>query len=85
MTASCSKSTLPHLLVYTWFANFHTDPNHRSIVRWELTPTQSGPHVKVTHSGLAREPQASKDYAGGWPGVLDELKAWAQEKKFVEL
>lgn len=75
----------PHLLVYTWFANFHTDPKHRSIVRWELTPTRSGTHVKVTHSGLASEPQASKDYAGGWPGVLDELKAWAQEKKFVEL
>lgn len=75
----------PHLLVYTWFANFHTDPKHRSIVRWELTPTKSGTHVKVTHSGLASEPQACKDYAGGWPGVLEELKAWAEENKFVEL
>ena len=64
----------PRLLVYTWTANFHHDPEHRSIVRWELTKTKTGTHVKLTHSGLASEPQARKDYAGGWPGVLDELK-----------
>jgi len=64
----------PRLLVYTWFANFHQDPKHCSLVRWELTPAKSGTHVKVTHSGLASEPEARKDYAGGWPGVLQELK-----------
>lgn len=69
----------PRLLVYTWFANFHSDPKHRSIVRWELTPTKSGTHVKVTHSGLKSEPAARKDYAGGWPGVLEELKVFAEK------
>jgi uncharacterized protein YndB with AHSA1/START domain len=69
----------PRLLVYTWFANFHSDPKHRSIVRWELTPTKSGTHVKVMHSGLASEPAARKDYAGGWPGVLQELKTFAEK------
>jgi len=69
----------PRLLVYTWFANFHSDPKHRSIVRWELTPTKTGTHVKVTHSGLASEPDARKDYAGGWPGVLQELKTFAEK------
>lgn len=68
----------PRLLVYTWFANFHNDPKRQSIVRWELTPTNSGTHVKVTHSGLASEPDACKDYAGGWPGVLQELKVFAE-------
>jgi uncharacterized protein YndB with AHSA1/START domain len=68
----------PRLLVYTWTANFHKNPAHVSIVRWELTAADSGTHVKVTHSGLAAEPGAAKDYAGGWPGVLDMLK------KFVE-
>jgi uncharacterized protein YndB with AHSA1/START domain len=68
----------PRLLVYTWFANFHADPNHRSTVRWELTPTKSGTHVKVTHSGLTAEPVAFKDYAGGWPGVLQEIKIFAE-------
>jgi uncharacterized protein YndB with AHSA1/START domain len=51
----------PRLLVYTWFANFHSDPKHRSLVRWELTPTKSGTHVKMTHSEL----EAPQDYAGG--------------------
>lgn len=64
----------PRLLVYTWTANFHDDPEHRSIVRWELTGTKSGTHVKMTHSGLATEPESSKDYAQGWPGVLQEIK-----------
>jgi uncharacterized protein YndB with AHSA1/START domain len=69
----------PRLLVYTWFANFHQDPKHRSIVRWELTPIKSGTHVKVTHSGLTAEPDARKDYAGGWPGVLQEIKVYAEK------
>lgn len=68
----------PHLLVYTWTANFHKDPEHRSVVRWDLTATKAGTHVKVTHSGLASEPEACKDYAGGWPGVLQELKTHAE-------
>lgn len=68
----------PRLLVYTWFANFHKDPKLRTIVRWELTPTKSGTHLKLTHSGLASEPEMARDYAGGWPGVLEELK------KFIE-
>lgn len=69
----------PHLLVYSWFANFHDDPKHRSIVRWELTPTKAGTHVKLTHSGLAAEPRACKEYAGGWPAVLQELKAFSEK------
>lgn len=68
----------PRLLVYTWFGNFHKDPKLRSIVRWELTPTANGTHVKVTHSGLTQDPESAKDYAGGWPGVLDELKSWVE-------
>ena len=69
----------PRLLVYTWFANFHKDPKHRSTVRWELTPTKSGTHVKVVHSGLATEPEARADYAGGWPGVLEQIKKFAEQ------
>jgi uncharacterized protein YndB with AHSA1/START domain len=68
----------PRLLVYTWTANFHKDPKHKSVVRWELTPTKAGTHVKMTHSGLASEPDAAKAYSGGWPGVLDELKNYIE-------
>jgi uncharacterized protein YndB with AHSA1/START domain len=61
----------PRLLVYTWVANWHDDKSkRRTVVRWELTPAKTGTHVKVTHSGLAQEEAARKDYSGGWPGVL---------------
>jgi uncharacterized protein YndB with AHSA1/START domain len=68
----------PRLLVYSWIANWHEDKSLSTIVRWELTPDAAGTHVKVTHSGLAAEDAARKDYSGGWPGVMEMLK------KFVE-
>jgi uncharacterized protein YndB with AHSA1/START domain len=68
----------PRLLAYTWIANWHDDKTRRTIVRWELTPSKDGTHVKVAHSGLAHEAVARKDYSGGWPGVVEMLK------KFVE-
>ena len=39
----------PHLLVYTWIANWHDDKSRRTVVRWELTPAAAGTRVKVTH------------------------------------
>lgn len=71
----------PRLLVYTWIANWHLDRKKKTIVRYELTPTASGTHVKVTHSGLAQEPEARKDYSGGWIGVVEKLKQFAETGK----
>ena len=68
----------PRLLAYTWIANWHEDKAQRTVVRWELTPKRAGTQLKVTHSGLAKLPIARKDYSGGWPGVVEQLK------KFVE-
>jgi uncharacterized protein YndB with AHSA1/START domain len=68
----------PHLLVYSWLANWHDDKSQRTVVRWELTPDASGTRVKVTHSGLAQENAARKDYSGGWPGVLQMLKNFTE-------
>src|SRR3982074_3436365 len=53
----------PRVLAYTWFANWHEDPSHRTIVRWELTPISTGTHIKVTHSGLPRLPAARTGYS----------------------
>lgn len=69
----------PRLLVYTWKANFHSNPEHTSVVRWELGTTKTGTHVKVTHSGLTAEPNAARDYAQGWPGVLADLKKYFEK------
>jgi len=68
----------PRALAYTWLANWHHDITHRTIVRWELTPTSTGTHVKVKHSGLVQEAVARKDYSGGWPGVVEMLKKFAE-------
>jgi uncharacterized protein YndB with AHSA1/START domain len=68
----------PRLLVHTWFANFHKDPNHSSVVRWELSPTKTGTHVRLSHTGLRTEPESAKDYSQGWPGVLQELKTFLE-------
>jgi uncharacterized protein YndB with AHSA1/START domain len=68
----------PVLLVYTWIGNWHVDSARKTVVRWELTPIVSGTHVKVTHSGLAQEPEARKDYSGGWTGVMENLKQFAE-------
>jgi uncharacterized protein YndB with AHSA1/START domain len=70
----------PRLLVYTWIANWHRDKNMKTMVRWDLAPTESGTHVKVTHSGLAQEPEASADYSGGWTSVVEKLKQFTEGK-----
>ena len=64
----------PRVLAYTWRGNWHEHPEQPSTARWELSPTRTGTRVKVTHSGLANEPTVRKDYAGGWPGVLEKLR-----------
>jgi uncharacterized protein YndB with AHSA1/START domain len=64
----------PYLLVYTWHANFHEEPEKASLVRMELTPTAGGTRLKLTHSGLASEPKAREGYSGGWPDVLQTVK-----------
>jgi uncharacterized protein YndB with AHSA1/START domain len=69
----------PRLLAYTWISTWHDDKSRKTIVRWELTPTNDGTHVKVTHSGLAQEPVARKDYSGGWPGVVKLLKQFVEK------
>jgi uncharacterized protein YndB with AHSA1/START domain len=66
----------PRRLVWSWIANWHDLPEETTIVRWDLTPTVDGTHVRVTHSRLENQPIARKDYSGGWPGVLRLLKAY---------
>jgi uncharacterized protein YndB with AHSA1/START domain len=69
----------PQLLVYTWIGNWHLDKQRKTVVRWELTASGTGTHVKVTHSGLAQEAAARGDYRSGWPGVMSKLKEFAEK------
>jgi uncharacterized protein YndB with AHSA1/START domain len=66
----------PRVLAYTWLGNWHDHPEQPTIARWELSATAAGTRVKVTHSGLADQPVARKDFAGGWPGLLVLLRKY---------
>jgi len=68
----------PRSLAYTWIANWHDRPAQSTLVRWELTPSEGGTMVRVTHSGLADLAVAREDYSGGWPGVLNYLKNFSE-------
>ena len=68
----------PRRLAMTWEANFHAVPWKRTLVVWELTAAGNGTHVKVTHSGLKDLAVDRNDYAGGWPGVLEQLKRFVE-------
>jgi uncharacterized protein YndB with AHSA1/START domain len=68
----------PRVLAYTWIANWHERPSQRTVVRWELASSKGGTLLRVTHSGLADLSVSRKDYSGGWPGVVEQLK------KFIE-
>jgi uncharacterized protein YndB with AHSA1/START domain len=69
----------PRALAYTWVANSHVNKLIPTLVRWELKASGNGTTVKVTHSGLAKEEAARKDYAGGWPGVAGSLKKYTEQ------
>ena len=70
----------PRLLEYTWIADWHADKQRGTVVRWELVEDATGTHVKVTHSGLASEHLARKDYRGGWTGVVTMLKSFLEKR-----
>jgi uncharacterized protein YndB with AHSA1/START domain len=69
----------PRLLEYSWYASWHPDPAHRTVVRWDLTPTKTGTHLKVTHSNLAPLPGAAQGYGQGWPGLLQQIKNFLEK------
>jgi len=69
----------PRVLSYTWIANWHEQRAERTVVRWELVPSAAGTRVKVTHSGLSNLPVSRKDYSGGWPGVVQQLKTFLEK------
>jgi uncharacterized protein YndB with AHSA1/START domain len=73
----------PRVLVYTWIANWHEKPAQRTVVRWELASSNGGTLLRVTHSGLSELPASRKDYSGGWPGVLVDVKAFVERRSEV--
>jgi uncharacterized protein YndB with AHSA1/START domain len=71
----------PHVLEVSWFANWHSDPAHRTVVRWELAPSKTGTRLKVTHSKLASLAGLAKEYSQGWPGLVQQIKTLIEKSK----
>ncbi len=69
----------PRVLACSWFASWHENPEHRTLVRWDLTPTTTGTRVKLTHSGLSQLSGACEGYSQGWPGLLQGLKNFVEK------
>ena len=69
----------PRLLEVSWFASWHPDPAHRTVVRWELAPTKSGTRLKVTHSNLAPLAGLAQGYSQGWPGLVQQIKNYIEK------
>jgi uncharacterized protein YndB with AHSA1/START domain len=68
----------PALLEYTWYANWHPNPAHRTVVRYDIAPTKAGSNLKVTHSGLAQLAGVAEGYAQGWPGLIEQVKNFVE-------
>ena len=69
----------PHALAFTWNHDWGDDDQPQTHVLIELTPTSSGTHVAVTHSGFVSA-KARDDHERGWGRVLGWLGAYMQRR-----
>lgn len=61
----------PRLLVFTWKASW--DDFAETLIRVDLTPTKSGTHVKIRHTGFGDRTAAGMGHTEGWRRVLGWL------------
>jgi uncharacterized protein YndB with AHSA1/START domain len=69
----------PHALAFTWNHDWDNGPIPETHVLIELTPTSSGTHVAVTHSGFVSA-ASRDDHKRGWGRVLGWLGAYMQRR-----
>jgi len=66
----------PRLLRYTWVASW--TGSAETTIECQLTATQNGTQVTITHSGLAGHPELAQSYRG-WPRMLGWLQAFLEK------
>jgi uncharacterized protein YndB with AHSA1/START domain len=71
----------PRRLSYTWVASW-TGRVQTSVQR-DLTATQDGTRVTITHSGLAKHPELTQSYRG-WPRMLAWLQTYLEKGETAE-
>lgn len=69
----------PRILEHTWEPSW--EPGMRTLVRYELMPTETGTLVTVVHSGFNEAAAAARDHAEGWKRVLGWLSLHFQEDR----
>ena len=67
----------PRVLGFTWNHDWGDTPMPETHVLVELTPTSSGTHVTVTHSGFT-DATARDSHNQGWMRVLGWLRGYLQ-------
>jgi len=63
----------PRLLEYTWQPSWEEFAETR--IRLELSATDNGTRLTLTHSGFGKRADSCKDHATGWTSVLGWLTA----------
>ena len=66
----------PRRLAYSWISSWL--PKLTKVV-WELESQAKGTLVKLTHSGFAGNPQATKAHSHGWSLVFSWLQAYVEK------
>lgn len=69
----------PKVLGFTWNHDWGGAETTETHVLIELTPTSSGTHVTLTHSGFTNVPERD-DHNQGWQRVLGWLQSYLQRK-----
>jgi len=71
----------PRRLVYSWNASGEQAAyGIKSLVTWDLTPTDGGTHVRMEHAGFRAEDEGFyKGATYGWPLMVEALERVAGE------
>ncbi len=65
----------PRLLEFTWRWEVSSIEPGETLVRVELKPTDTGTHLRLTHSNFSTE-RSSQTHDQGWTGVLSTLESY---------
>lgn len=71
----------PRVLETTWRASWTGEVETN--VRWELSPSKHGTHVRLCHRGFAAHPEIAMAYRG-WPRMLEWLRAFLDAGESVD-
>jgi len=71
----------PRRLSYTWIASWTGAAE--TTIECQLTATQNGTRVTLTHRGLAAYPELAQSYRG-WPRMLAWLQAFLEKGETAE-